>query len=591
MKKDLKMMAEAGFNHVRFAALGDVSYDAQNERISFDSPFVDAMIEQADKNGLSASVRLQGYSVNLRGFKDADIMDENGNTPSFDWKDFVRTTLNHKGILEDNFIYARDLAKHYSKFPNVVGFQIYNEPKFPRPRTIICDYNPNTVEAFRSWLVEHNVLTKQEVKNYQPPHSCKDQSPRMWALWRLFSAESMAKFLDNASKGAKAGADLPTFTCLTSDTASKINPRRCVDVFADAKSMELVGYTIYKHGWGADYYPMCLDGDTFESAAASEGKAVWCVELDSRTYIPPSVYNRGTYVTIGSGVKGILYYQWRGDCPVPGVPHPNSCGILNYDGTKTDNFDNAVAVNKWIESVSDLLLEAHRAHEGVGLFYSMYSVAYYDALENNDKKPYKDEFFNASTVAYCQLYTDMRKAGYTVTIVNGEHLNESGVKALVVADINHLSEYELLEIDKFYENGGKVYVNNPGKPPQTTIIPDNGLFVYDKKERTYQETVFLPPYTPYDLPDLIGILPIAKSLDANVGVQTLEGEGYTLLVLTNLSPVKPSVDAKIHVNIPFETAEFTAVDGSKNIKISGKEITVYDMTDGGILILKHTNEK
>ena len=59
MKKDLKMMAEAGFNHVRFAALGDVSYDAENEYVNIDSPFVDAMIEEAEENGL---YNLAGHS-------------------------------------------------------------------------------------------------------------------------------------------------------------------------------------------------------------------------------------------------------------------------------------------------------------------------------------------------------------------------------------------------------------------------------------------------------------------------------------------------------------------------------------------------
>lgn len=588
MKKDLKMMAEAGFNHVRFAALGEAEYDEESESVSISSPFVDAMIEQAEESGLSASVRLQGFSVNLRGFTDVDMIDENGHVPNFAWCDFVRTTLNHKGILEDNFVFARDLAKHYSKFPNMVGFQIYNEPKFPQHDHVIYDYNPHTVEAFRKWLVEHKVLTEQEAKNYQPPHGRKDQSPRMWALWRLFSGENMAKFLDNAAQGAKSGSDLPTFTCLTADAACKSNPRRCVDVFADAKTMDIVGYTIYKHGWGAEYYPMCLDGDTFQSAAESEGKEAWCVELDSRTYIPPSVYNKGTYATLGSGIKGIVYYQWRGDCPVPGVPYPNSCGILNYDGTKTANFDNAVAVNKWITSVSDLLLGAHRANEGVGLFYSMYSVAYCDALENNDLKPYSSEFFNAAAVAYNKIYADIRKAGYTVTITDAEHLeeNKAGIKVLIVADFAHLSEQELAAIDNFYKKGGEVYTNYRIGISTKAFT---GLFKYDKKVRTYEETVFIPPYTPDDLPDLTGILPIAKSLEANVGVQVLKGDTYTLLVLTNLSAVKEHIDAKIRVTVPFDSAEFTAIDGEKSVEVNGDELTVRNMTDGGIIILRHGN--
>ena len=59
MKKDLRMMAEAGFNHVRFAALGDATYNAEDASVSFSSPFVDSMIEEAEKNDLSASIRLQ----------------------------------------------------------------------------------------------------------------------------------------------------------------------------------------------------------------------------------------------------------------------------------------------------------------------------------------------------------------------------------------------------------------------------------------------------------------------------------------------------------------------------------------------------
>ena len=132
MIKDLKMMAEAGFNHVRFAALGTLSYDRESNTVTLDAPFVDAMTEEAQKNDLSVSVRLQGFSVNLRGFTDAEMIDEHGNVPDYVWSDFVRSTPNHPGILEDNFVHGRDTAKHFAKFSNVVGYQIYNEPKYPR---------------------------------------------------------------------------------------------------------------------------------------------------------------------------------------------------------------------------------------------------------------------------------------------------------------------------------------------------------------------------------------------------------------------------------------------------------------------------
>ena len=135
MIKDLKMMAQAGFNHVRFAALGELSYDPDSNTVGLDAPLVDAMTQEAERNDLSVSVRLQGFSVNLRGFTDAQMINEKGNVPDYTWSNFVRSCPNHPGILEDNFVHGRDLAKHFAQFPNVVGYQIYNEPKYPAPWT------------------------------------------------------------------------------------------------------------------------------------------------------------------------------------------------------------------------------------------------------------------------------------------------------------------------------------------------------------------------------------------------------------------------------------------------------------------------
>ncbi len=585
MVKDLRMMAEAGFNHVRFAALGDVTHDPENKTVSYDGPLVDAMTREADKNGLSVSVRLQGFSVNLRGFTDAELVDEKGNTPEFAWSDFVRSTLNHQGILEDNFLYAHDLAEHFADFDNVVGFQIYNEPKYPQPMAIICDYNPHNIAAFRTWLVSKGVMTAQEADGYEPPRGRRDQTAQMWALWRMFSMETLTAFLNHSAAGAKAGGDRPTFTCLTADTGCKTNPRRGVDPFGNAKGMELVGYTIYKHAWGADYYPMCLEGDAFQCAAEAEGKQAWCIELDSRTYIPSSVYNKGTYATIGSGVKGIVYYQWRGDQPVPGVPFPNSCGILNYDGTKTDNFENAVGVNRFISSMNDLLMNASRAREGIGLLFSPYAVALADGMQNADEAPQTKEYYNSYVMAYQQLYGQLRQAGYTVTITDAAHLeaNPCGVKVLIVPDAQLLSREELQQVEAFQSTGAKVYANIPtGRPTRGYC----GLQEYTTREKSYKERVFDPYFTADDLEALTGICPIARSLTPNVGVQVLQGENYTLLVLTNFSPIREKSDAVLRVSIPFATAEFVAIDGSRPVEVGGDILTVKDITDGGIVILK-----
>ena len=151
MKKDLRAMAEMGFNHVRFAGLGTLRLE--NGAVISKTPFVDSMVREAGKNGLSVSVRLQGYVINLRGFKDVLMIDAEGKEQDVSrWFDFIQTTLHHPGIIEDDAAATNALAAHFSEFPEVVAFQIYNEPHYPSG---LFDYHPLAIEAYRKELVKN----------------------------------------------------------------------------------------------------------------------------------------------------------------------------------------------------------------------------------------------------------------------------------------------------------------------------------------------------------------------------------------------------------------------------------------------------
>ena len=581
MKKDLAGMAQTGFNHVRFAALGDVALK-EDGSVSVDTPFIDAMIEEAAKNDLSVSVRQQGYSVNLRGFENVSMIDWNGTPQGTYWSDFIRTTLRHEGILEDNRVFAKALAEHFEQFDNLIGYQIYNEPHYPGDQ--VFDYHETTIEAYRKWLVEKKIMTEEEAADYQPPRGRKEQSERMWALWRLFARDSLTNFLDTSSDASKTGSSLPTFSCLTPDQLSSRAVYRHPDFFANAKSMDLVGYTSYQRPQGAEYFTLCLLSDVAQCAAELEGKESWCIELDSRTYIPLSVYNRETYATLGSGCKGIVYYQWRGDCPVEGVPHPNSCGILNYDGSKTKNFDNAVNVNRFIIEMNDLLMNAKRKHEGIGLLHSDYAIYLCDARENGDKQARNTDIHNSYLMEYTQTYRELREAGYTVAVTDAEHLekNPLGIKVLFVPHLNMLSPEELEAVEAFRLAGGEVYQIVRTRGDTMSI----GFWKYDTAVRSYEETRFDMAHTVYDVADACGIYPDAEPLSRQVGVQTLEGEDYKLIVLTNTAIHKATISPKIRVGFPFTTAKCFAMDGEKEVTVQGNEITVKEITDGGILLIK-----
>ncbi len=580
MKKDIQMMAEMGFNHIRFAALGEVKLEG--DTLCVDTPFIDAMIREAEKNGVSVSIREQGFAVNLRNHPDADLLDWNGNHPTYRWADFIRTRLFHEGILEDNRIYAKGLAEHYAAFPNVIAYQIYNEPHYPVYD--MFDYNEDTIEEYRRWLVEKKAMTAEEAKDYQPPKSRKEQSPRMWALWRLFSRDGITRFLNNAAKASFDAMPLPTYTCFTVAAVTKRNAYHGCDLFANGRSMQIVGYTTYVHAFGANDAMLGLQADTAQCAAELGGTESWCIELDSRTYIPPSVYTRGVYTVLGSGCKGIVFYQWRGDCPVPGVPYPNSCGLLNYDGTKTANFENGAKVNRFIQRHNDLLMNAKRAHEGVGMLHSDYASFMCDAMENGDKTKSDEVYYNRHLSLYAKTYRELRETGISVSLVDEQGLrgNSFGIKVLLLPSLDLLSPEEQQAVQEFRQKGGKVYFME-GTEQGT------GEFGYrelEDQKRGYVESVFWPIHTPRDVLDVEGICPKVNSWEPRVSVRLLEGEDYALVVLTNTAVKVQETDVRLTVQLPFTTATFSDIDGEKEVLVEGNVLTIKNVTDGGILILK-----
>lgn len=581
MKKDLAHMARLGFNHVRFAALGLCRLD-DSGKLVIDTPFVDAMIREAEKLNISVSVRLQGYAVNLRDFKDVAMVDQHGTPQDLTvWYDFIQTGFHHEGLLEDNRIYSRGLANHFIHFPNVVAWQIYNEPHFPGKS--FFDYHPVTIEAYRKWLAEKGHMTPEEAASYQPPRHRKEQSREKWALWRLFSRDSLTMFLDNASDAAKEATGLPTYTCFTDDPLTSGTAYRGGDLFANAKSMDVVGYTCYLHGMGADYYMMSLLGDLAQCAAEAEGRQAWCVELDSRTYIPCPIFNRNTYTTLGSGVKGIVYYQWRGDCPVPGVPHPNSCGLLNYDGTETANYENGVRAITFLKAHNDLLVNARRCHQGVGILHSDFANYLCDARENDDEGR-MDALHNSHMLEFAWVYRQLREAGFSVTVTDGEHLdrNPLGIRVLYVTDFTSLSEAEKMAVERFIVGGGQVYTVNHtyGRTWGSGFRP------YRPEPLPYEQRVYDPVHSAHDMGAVTGIAPLAVSLDPGIGVQVLEEGSKKLLVLTNISTQRSTIDAAVRLSFPAKTAAALAMDGEKEAILSDGMLTVKGITDGAIIVVE-----
>ena len=599
MKKDIKAMKEMGFNHIRFAAIGKIYLDDKGE-VVVDTPFVDAMIEECEKNDISVSVRLQGYSVNLRGFKNVLMINNEGKEQGTHWSNFIRTIMAHEGLLEDNRLYSEKVSEHFAKFKNVVGLQIYNEPHYPSNE--VYDYHENTIEAYRKWLIEKNIMTEDAASVYQPPRSRREQEPHMWILWRIFIQEIHMNFLDNAAYPANETTGLPTFTCFTSCQGSPSIALQGVDVFRNARGpMDILGYTVYIHGSGNDYYSMCYFLDMCATAANAVNKETWCVELDSRTYIPSDVYNKNTFATIGSGAKAIIYYQWRGDYPSEATPIPNGCGLVNYDGTKAPNYDNAAIMTKYINGVSELITNAKRNSDHIAVFHSDHGAFFADYKDNyNEYTNYirtvhkHPSNTRNSYVDKCTLiYTELRKLGYGVDFTDAINLRTNNLKTkyLFLPDSELLSEDDLKAIEEFISKGGKVFELSPIR---ATGNVGYGYTPYNEERliTTYtgQTTgLYTLSYCIEDLKEDYLETPVSVSSNPLVKNQNLISDDYELVVLTNISVKNKPQSTELTLNHNVKSAVMYDCDGERNLEITDNKIIIDEIKDGCIIKINKQN--
>jgi hypothetical protein len=394
----------SGFQHRAHGALGQVEMDGDDVRVRFDLP--DAFCRECEQQDLAAMIRLQGYSMNLRGFDDATMLNEKGEKMPFNWGWFVRNSLNHPGIYEDNVRGTIESARHFADFPAVTSFQIYNEPAYPTEG--FYDYHPYTLERFAKWCREKGLPACEAPR--RRPVAGEDAEP--WIYWRLFQQERLNEFLCDMGRRAREGYAAPdTLTCHIRCPVTPGPAIRGEDYFATAEGMDILGITAYTVNRGPSFHQASMVLDACESAAATFDKRAWLIEYNARTDMPPQEWPRETYAAVGRGFKGILYYQWRADYPFADGPEPEGFGMLFNDGRKASSYDSGIATNRMLARLSTALATLRKLRDGVGILYSSYANA--GPTHGHGAAYAVTECHERSILAMRRCYTLLNRRGLT----------------------------------------------------------------------------------------------------------------------------------------------------------------------------------
>jgi hypothetical protein len=557
MQKDLRHIKESGFNIVRMAALGDVIWNNGGVQVNF--PLPDAFCRECESLDIASMIRLQGYSMNLRGFKDATMIDQDGVPMAFSWGWFVRNCVNHPGILEDNIKGTMASSAHFRTFPSVVCFQIYNEPAYPTKG--FYDYHPYSIEAYRAWLVSKGYASQKEAGNIDPParRPLPGEDAGSWVNFRTFNTERLTNFLVQMADCAHEAYDGPE--TLTDQMPCPVMPGAAIrgeDYYEIARGMNIVGITHYIPFRGPSYHNACLALDAAESAAAVFGKHAWIIEYNARTNMPPREWDRETYAAMGRGFKGILYYQWRADYPFPDGPEPDEFGMLFNDGRKAPCYEAGIAMTRLINRLAPWLARADKERNRLALLYSQRAIAYFDALDNGEV-PGIEGAHDRFVLALRRCYHALNARGIAVDFVRAEDLSNCrySIDVLVLPMLQGLSEGETDLISAFEKSGGKVFCYQD---------EENGFLPFAKSQPVLHGII----REQYDAQSLLTFLAIephavvsgAFFCDARLLTGMKDGKHFGIACLVNYDPLERDiVNAVLQIRgLSFSTARAYAPD-------------------------------
>ena len=581
MKIDLAKMRDFGLNWFRTAALADIALE--NGEVRVESDFIDAMCREAETAELAASVRLNGYFVNLSGNEDYEFINHRNEAMEKRWSAFMVSSLHHEGATADSLAATAALAKHYDSFPAVVSYQIFNEPHYPGNG--VFDYHPDTIAAYRKWLTANGIMSEEAARDYEPPRErpkTKDGISE-WVNWRRFSTEALLNYLDLHGKIARETAPgKDTYTCYTTAPMRNDTANSGVTYFDDSAHLTTQAITQYTPFDGADYFTAALEMTMAECAAAVSGRRAWIAELDKRTHMPASKFIRETVSAIGHGYKGINYYEWRGDFAAEGTPLPDNCGFLFNDGTPTASFASDGRMIALINRHSEEIVTAEKVRQSAAILHSDNAYRYADALSDPQIGGR-----NAWVHDLLETFRELKTCGIAPEVVRACDLAENrlGTKLLLVPSLAGLSDAEKSALSAFEAAGGSVWYMAHLVGFGSVSIGGWWNLSDRPKNRTTSE--FRGGVEMADVLEACGIKPLIGIADRNLFAHVLDlaGGGRLLALVSNKPNERPIASQRITLGFAAKSARFCTTEGEWELPVEDGGVTLPEFSDGALVFV------
>ncbi|HZU29110.1 MAG TPA: beta-galactosidase [Bryobacteraceae bacterium] len=481
-RKDLRQIRALGFNTVR-AWIDWASGEPAPGQYDFST--IDVILELAEQEHLKVLVQVYMDSApRWVGDKYPDSLFVSSNGQAVKPESSPGYCRDHPGVraADDGFYTA--LAKHASRSPAFIGFDLWSEPHVINWADPTYIYNPefcfcrNTVARFRRWLQKkYGTLDNLNAAWYRRFASWEQVEPgRMSTIlsytdyidWKTFIADKLGEDLRDryqAVKSAAPGVLAMSHAAGVGLFSSPLWWEGQSDDWDMASQIDYYGTSFYpKHSAFVDrdvYWRAALL-DFTRSFAYDGGRngfqigelqgGFGTIALNVSPTVSPEDTRLWTWSAIARGAKGIFYYAWY---PMSSGYESGGYGLNQLDGTITDRAKVAGGIAAVVDRNQEVFLHARPPRAEVAIVYN--PLVYFVGGRQRDTEyggP-QGEVAGIERDSLLGLHRALFPLNVPVDYVHIEHLdNLKQYKLVYVPYPPMLPESAAPRLREYVENGG-----------------------------------------------------------------------------------------------------------------------------------------
>ncbi len=358
-ERDLRQMKAQGMNTVRLWAMWSWMHTSENE---FDFSHIDRLMELCREIGLRALAQVilenapawlvEAHSECRYVASDGQQIQPMGrpNTPGGGWPGLC---LDNEPAREAARRFMAALASHFAGHEALLGYDVWNEVWFELDGYIGSQYYcycPATVDRFREWLKAKYGDLEALGQAWYRRYTSWDQvvPPRYWGGypdwldWIKFRLDNQGRLLKWRVETLRM-AD-PDALLVSHGLPNTIGSMATMltDDWRNAAEVDLYGLSCFPLWFNYD------NDETFKVhdliRGASRGKTFWTAEtqagpsgeglMHSRAPRPEDI-RLWNWISLASGAKGVLYWQWRPELLGPESPGFGLCHLNGDPSERT----------------------------------------------------------------------------------------------------------------------------------------------------------------------------------------------------------------------------------------------------------------